>query len=68
VTRLSAARGVVIVPGDDQVLDPVSMAASAERGRPRLQIVNAPASSHFVLYDEPQLLALNEQRAGASDA
>jgi pimeloyl-ACP methyl ester carboxylesterase len=56
---LSAVRGVVLVPGDDQVLEPVSMAASAERARARLQIVHAPESSHFVLYDAPQLLDLN---------
>lgn len=60
--RLSAVRGVVLVPGDDQVLDPVSMAASAERAGPRLQIVHVPGSSHFVLYDVPQLLDLNAQR------
>jgi pimeloyl-ACP methyl ester carboxylesterase len=57
-TRLGAVRGVVIVPGDDQVLDPASMAASAERATPRLQIVHAPDCSHFVLYDAPQLLDL----------
>jgi pimeloyl-ACP methyl ester carboxylesterase len=58
-TRLSALRGMVIVPGDDQVLEPASMAASAERAKPRLQIIHAPDSSHFVLYDAPQLLDLN---------
>jgi pimeloyl-ACP methyl ester carboxylesterase len=62
--RLSAVRGVVIVPGDDQVLDPVSMAASAERAKPRLQIVHAPGISHFVLYDAPQLLALDPPTSG----
>jgi pimeloyl-ACP methyl ester carboxylesterase len=60
--RLTAVRGMVLVPGDDQVLEPASMAASAERARPRLQIVHAPESSHFVLYDAPQLLDLNAQR------
>jgi pimeloyl-ACP methyl ester carboxylesterase len=59
--RLSAVRGMVLVPGDDQVLEPASMAASAERARARLQIVHAPDCSHFVLYDAPQLLDLNAQ-------
>jgi hypothetical protein len=54
-------RGTVIVPGDDQVLEPASMAASAERARARLQIVHAPDSSHFVSYDAPHLLDLNAQ-------
>lgn len=62
VKRLSAVRGVVLVPGDDQVLEPASMAASAERAGARLQVVHAPDSSHFVLYDAPQLLDLNAQR------
>lgn len=57
-TRLSAVRGMVIVPGDDQVLEPGSMAASAERATGQLQIVHAADSSHFVLYDAPQLLDL----------
>jgi pimeloyl-ACP methyl ester carboxylesterase len=61
-TRLSAVRGMVIVPGDDQVLEPASMAASAERAKARLQIVHGPDSSHFVLYDAPELLDLNVQR------
>lgn len=66
---LSAVRGVVLVPGDDQVLEPVSMAASAKRAPAQLQIVHAPESSHFVLYDAPQLLDLNAQgpaRLGAA--
>jgi pimeloyl-ACP methyl ester carboxylesterase len=64
-TRLGAVRGVVIVPGDDQVLDPATMAASAERGKPRLQVVHAPDCSHFVVYDAPQLLDLDAQRVTA---
>ena len=64
--RLHALRGVVLVPGDDQVLDPASMAASAERATPRLQVVHAPASSHFVLYDAPDLLALDATAERAS--
>jgi len=64
--RLHALRGVVLVPGDDQVLDPASMAASAERASPRLQVVHAPASSHFVLYDAPDLLALDATAERAS--
>jgi pimeloyl-ACP methyl ester carboxylesterase len=61
--RLNAVRGVVIVPGDDQVLEPASMAASAERAKARLQLVHAAGSSHFVLYDAPQLLDLNAPNA-----
>jgi pimeloyl-ACP methyl ester carboxylesterase len=57
--RLRSVRGVVIVPGDDRVLDVASMLASAERAKERLRIVHAPESSHFVLFDAPQLLALN---------
>ena len=60
--RLAAVRGIVIVPGDDQVLEPASMAASAARAGARLQVVHAPESSHFVLYDAPHLLALDAQR------
>lgn len=61
-TRLGAVRGVVLVPGDDQVLDPATMAASAERAAPRLQIVHIPDCSHFVSYDAPQLVDLNAPR------
>jgi pimeloyl-ACP methyl ester carboxylesterase len=63
--RLSAVRGVVLVPADDQVLDPATMATSAERGKPRLQTVHVPDCSHFVLYDAPQLLDLTAERQTA---
>ena len=66
--QLSAVRGRVIVPGDDQVLEPASMVASAERVKDRLQIVHAPGSSHFVLYDAPQLLDLSPAPAGTVTA
>lgn len=56
--HLSAVRGKVIVPGDDRVLDPESMRASAERAGDRLEIVSVPGSSHFVLFDEPRLFEL----------
>jgi pimeloyl-ACP methyl ester carboxylesterase len=60
--RLSGVRGVVLVPGDDQVLDPATMAASAERAGPRLQVVRIPDASHFVSYDVPALVDLNAPR------
>ena len=60
--RLSAVRGVVLVPGDDQVLDPATMAASAERAGQKLQIVRIPDASHFVSYDVPALVDLNAPR------
>lgn len=60
--HLSEVRGIVVVPGDDRVLDAVSMLASAERARERLQIVHAPDSSHFVLFDAPHLLDLTAPR------
>lgn len=56
--HLSAVRGKVIIPGDDRVLDPESMRASAERAGERLEIVTVPESSHFVLFDEPRLFEL----------
>jgi pimeloyl-ACP methyl ester carboxylesterase len=57
--HFGAVRGRVLVPSDDQVLDPAAMQASAERATDRLKIVNVPDSSHFVLYDHPQLFDLN---------
>jgi pimeloyl-ACP methyl ester carboxylesterase len=66
--HLSSVRGTVIVPGDDRVLDAASMLASAERAGDRLQIVHAPGSSHFVLFDAPELLDLNPQRRPAPSA
>ena len=60
--RLSAVRGVVLVPGDDQVLDPATMAASAERAGPQLRVVRIPDCSHFVSYDAPQLVDLHAAR------
>jgi pimeloyl-ACP methyl ester carboxylesterase len=56
--HLSVVRGKVIIPGDDRVLDPESMRASAERAGERLEIVTVPESSHFVLFDEPRLFDL----------
>lgn len=56
--HLGAVRGKVVIPGDDRVLDPESMRASAERAGGRLEIVTVPGSSHFVLFDEPRLFDL----------
>lgn len=56
--HLRALRGKVIIAGDDRVLDPASMRASAERAAERLEIISAPSSSHFVLFDEPRLFEL----------
>ena len=44
---------IVVVPSDDRMLDVAAMQASAERGGERLQVVHAPGSSHFVLFDAP---------------
>ncbi|HMG52767.1 MAG TPA: alpha/beta hydrolase [Kofleriaceae bacterium] len=55
--HLAAVRGIVLVPSDDRVLDVAAMQASAERAGERLQIVHAPGSSHFVLFDAPALVA-----------
>jgi pimeloyl-ACP methyl ester carboxylesterase len=58
-----AVRGKVIIPSDDQVLDPATMRASAERANGRVQIVDARDSSHFALYDAPQLFDLHSGAA-----
>jgi pimeloyl-ACP methyl ester carboxylesterase len=60
--HLSAVRGKVLIPGDDRVLDPESMRASAELAGDRLEIVTVPGSSHFVLFDEPRLFDLPRAR------
>jgi pimeloyl-ACP methyl ester carboxylesterase len=56
--HLSAVRGKIVIAGDDRVLDPASMRASAEMAGDRLEIVAVPGSSHFVLFDEPRLFDL----------
>lgn len=56
--HLGAVRGKVIIPAEDRVLDPEAMRASAARAGERLEIVAVPASSHFVLFDEPGLFEL----------
>jgi len=50
-----AVRGWVLIAGDDRVLDSRSMRASAERAK-HLQIIDAPSSSHFVVFDNPELV------------
>jgi pimeloyl-ACP methyl ester carboxylesterase len=51
----AAVRGAVIIAGDDRVLDSRSMRASAERAK-GLRIIDAPSSSHFVLFDSPEVV------------
>jgi pimeloyl-ACP methyl ester carboxylesterase len=46
-------RGAVLIPDDDQVLDPVSMLDSAKHAAGRLTIVPVQNCSHFVLFDQP---------------
>lgn len=48
-------RGCVLIAGDDRVLDSRSMRASAERAK-GLRIIDAPASSHFLLFDSPEVV------------
>ncbi|HEU4536990.1 MAG TPA: alpha/beta hydrolase [Polyangiaceae bacterium] len=48
------ARGTVLVPELDRVLDAPSMLESARRAGPRLEIVRLRASSHFPLLDSPE--------------
>ena len=50
-----AVRGSVLIAGDDRVLDSRSMRASAERAK-GLRIIDAPTSSHFVLFDSPEVV------------
>ncbi len=51
----AAVRGVVLIAGDDRVLDSRSMRASAERAK-GLRIIDAPGASHFLLFDSPELV------------
>ena len=51
----AAVRGTVLIAGDDRVLDSRSMRASAERAK-ELRIIDAPTSSHFVLFDNPEVV------------
>lgn len=47
------ARGTVLVPGNDKVLDPASMRASARQAGEHLRVVELPGCSHFVVPDQP---------------
>lgn len=49
-------RGTVLIAEDDQILDPVSMRASAEQAAGRLRNVWLPNCSHFVLWDQPSAI------------
>ncbi|WP_342378138.1 alpha/beta hydrolase [Myxococcus stipitatus] len=46
-------RGTVLVPGQDRVLDSVSMLESARRAEPTLDVVTLEECSHFILWDRP---------------
>ena len=50
-----AVRGSVLIAGDDRVLDSKSMRDSAQRAK-HLRIIDAPASSQFVVFDNPELV------------
>jgi pimeloyl-ACP methyl ester carboxylesterase len=52
----NVSRGVVLVPGNDQVLDPDSMQDSARHAGSTLQAMRVPDCSHFVLFDRPQAI------------
>jgi pimeloyl-ACP methyl ester carboxylesterase len=52
----NVARGFVLVPGRDRVLDARSMRESALRAGGRLEVVDLPGSSHFPLLDAPDLV------------
>ena len=45
----------MLIAGDDRVPDSRSMRASAERAKDLL-IIDAPTSSHFVLFDSPKVV------------
>jgi pimeloyl-ACP methyl ester carboxylesterase len=47
-------RGVVLVPGEDKVLDAAAMRASAAKSD--LKLIELPACSHFVIFDRPDAL------------
>ena len=46
----------MLVPGDDRILDPRAMLASARQGAPPLEVVELAGCSHFVLLDRPGAL------------
>ena len=51
----NVGRGTVLVPAGDRVLDAQAMLASAERGKPELDVVWLdPDVSHFVALDAPE--------------
>jgi pimeloyl-ACP methyl ester carboxylesterase len=50
------ARGTVLVPGKDRVLDTHSMLESAQRAGPALNVVKLDGCSHFPLWDWPEAL------------
>ena len=50
-----AVRGSVLIAGDDRVLDSKSMRESAARAK-GLRIIEAPSSSHFLLFDSPEVV------------
>ncbi|MFL6650014.1 MAG: alpha/beta fold hydrolase [Sulfurifustaceae bacterium] len=52
----SVGRGTVLIGDDDQVLDPISMRASAERAAGSLRTVWLQNCSHFVLWDQPSAI------------
>lgn len=49
-------RGVILIGEHDKVLEVEAMRASAKQAGDRLQIVELPGSSHFVIFDRPEAL------------
>jgi pimeloyl-ACP methyl ester carboxylesterase len=55
-TYAHVRRGLVLVPSDDRVLDPVSMQESAKQAEPPLRIERVEGASHFVTLDRPDAI------------
>lgn len=52
----NVARGVILIPDDDRVLDTDTMRQSAQQAAPQLRVIEVDDSSHFILLDRPDLL------------
>ncbi|WP_240486843.1 alpha/beta fold hydrolase [Hyalangium minutum] len=62
------ARGTVLVPGKDRVLDTHSMLESAQKAGPALNVVKLDGCSHFVIWDRPDALPTLERSEAAREA
>lgn len=52
----NVARGVILIPDDDRVLDTDTMRHSAQQAAPQLRVIEVDRSSHFVLLDRPDAI------------